>query len=342
MSNISTWSKTAASNNSAAPNGWPETTMLINQINDTGREMMAAVRTQWESKEWLDYGHAPTYASASSFTVAGDQTAAYHANRPIKCTDATALYGKVSSSSYASPNTTVNVTLDSGSLSGSLSAVALGSAATGYPVGVDGIRGISAFLKTLLDDADASAVLATLGIAAAMPTTGDAKLTFKAAADSGWVLADDKSIGDASSGATGRANADTSALFTLLWTNISDTYAPVSTGRGLSAAADFAAHKTLTLPRTLGRALAVAGSGAGLTARALGEYLGEETHTLITSEMPAHTHTDRHLLDTSGANVGYSGLTGSAVGPQITGSTGGDGAHNNMQPTSFLNVMIKL
>jgi hypothetical protein len=94
-------------------------------------------------------------------------------------------------------------------------------------------------------------------------STGDAKLTYKTVADNGWVLMDDKTIGDASSSATGRANADTEALFTLLWTNIIDQWAPVSSGRGGSAAADFAAHKTIALPKTLGRALA--GYGIGTT-----------------------------------------------------------------------------
>lgn len=92
-------------------------------------------------------------------------------------------------------------------------------------------------------------------------TTGDVKLTLKTVADVSWVLMDDKSIGSATSGATGRANADTSALYTLIWTNVIDQWAPVATGRGGSAAADFAANKALTLPKTLGRALAGYGTG---------------------------------------------------------------------------------
>ena len=92
-------------------------------------------------------------------------------------------------------------------------------------------------------------------------TTGDGKLTLKTAVDVGWVMANDLSIGSASSGATGRANADTSALYSLIWTNMVDQYAPVATGRGGSAAADFAANKAMFLPKTLGRALAIGGTG---------------------------------------------------------------------------------
>lgn len=92
--------------------------------------------------------------------------------------------------------------------------------------------------------------------------TGDAKLTYDDTADPGWIRANDTTIGNASSGATGRANADTEALFTLLWNKIANQWAPVSSGRGASAAADYAANKTLALSKSLGRALAVAGTGS--------------------------------------------------------------------------------
>lgn len=97
--------------------------------------------------------------------------------------------------------------------------------------------------------------------------TGDVKLTLATTAPAGWVLADDGTIGNALSGATTRANEDTADLFILLWNNVSDTEAPVSGGRGLSAVDDFDAGKTITLTRMLGRALAISGSGSGLTAR---------------------------------------------------------------------------
>lgn len=105
--------------------------------------------------------------------------------------------------------------------------------------------------------------------------TGMVECGVYSAAKSGWVKLDDGTIGDASSGATTRANADTEELFTLLWGQVPDTWCPVSGGRGASAAADFSAHKTLTLFKTLGRAIACAGSGAGLTPRVVGENLGK-------------------------------------------------------------------
>jgi hypothetical protein len=51
-----------------------------------------------------------TYASASSFTVAGDQTVKYSKGARLKFTQTTTVkYAVVISSSYSSPNTTVNI-----------------------------------------------------------------------------------------------------------------------------------------------------------------------------------------------------------------------------------------
>jgi len=125
MSAISEWSTVAASNNAAAPDGFPEN-MKPSQVNDAARELMAAVRTQWEDKEWFDYGDTPTRTANDTFTVPGDQTANYTVNRPIRCTDSSTLYGYITGSTYTAV-TTCTVSLDSGNLSASLSAVALGT-----------------------------------------------------------------------------------------------------------------------------------------------------------------------------------------------------------------------
>jgi microcystin-dependent protein len=173
-------------------------------------------------------------------------------------------------------------------------------------------------------------------------TTGDVKTSLKTTADAGWVMMNDGTLGDASSGATTRANADTQALFTLLWTNVSNANCPVSSGRGASAAADFAAHKTIALPKMRGRALASAGSGSGLSARALGDVVGEETHTLSVTEMPAHQHGMGWHIKAAIGTIGGSYYMGDSSPDDLTEPAGGGAAHNNMQPTSFVNFMIKL
>jgi hypothetical protein len=52
--------------------------------------------------------------------------------------------------------------------------------------------------------------------AAAVWSTGDVKTTLKTTADTGWILVNDGTIGNASSGATTLASATTSSLFSLI------------------------------------------------------------------------------------------------------------------------------
>ena len=58
---------------------------------------------------------------------------------------------------------------------------------------------------------------------------------------------------------------------------------------------------------------------------------GAETHTLITDEIPAHTHTYTAVLGTG--DPGGTGGSGSSLNTGLTtGSTGGGSAHENMPP----------
>lgn len=119
----------------------------------------------------------------------------------------------------------------------------------------------------------------------------------------GAVRLNGRTIGNASSGATERANADTEDLYTFLWNNLANGQAAVSTGRGASAAADYAANKTIALldlrrgtlfgvddmGNTAAGGLTVAPftNGAATTP---GSIVGTNAHTLTTAELPAHLH----------------------------------------------------
>jgi len=184
-------------------------------------------------------------------------------------------------------------------------------------------------------------------ITALTPPTGRLQPTWQATPDTGWIMLDDGTIGDASSSATNRANADTSALFTLLWTNCTDGEAAVSGGRGANAAADFAAHKTIALPKSLSRLMGVAGAGSGLTSRALGVTAGAET---VAAEMPSHTHGGMLSVGTT-INVAASESPGDPLVPTSTGfgtggttgsASSGDGTMSIMPPSAFCNWMVKL
>ncbi|HLE35652.1 MAG TPA: carbohydrate binding domain-containing protein, partial [Candidatus Acidoferrales bacterium] len=59
---------------------------------------------------WFAPNETWTYASATTFTVPGDQTVKYHKGTKIKLTQTTEKYFYVIGSSYGAPNTTVTVT----------------------------------------------------------------------------------------------------------------------------------------------------------------------------------------------------------------------------------------
>lgn len=76
-----------------------------------------------------------------------------------------------------------------------------------------------------------------------------------------------------------------------------------------------------------------------LTARSLGDYAGEETHALTIAEIPSHTHFYNEIT------TGPTGIQGGATDGEVTATssaTGGSTAHNNIQPSTFLNWFIKL
>ena len=179
---ISSYSTTPANNNSAAPNGAPEG-MLPGDVNNVIRQNMADIRSWYQAAAWIDLGDTPTYASTTTFTVPGDQTAFYTVNRRIRCTDATTLYGYISSSVYVA-STTVTVVLDSGSLSASLTAVAVSLIdPANYPIAAEGISGAIGS-STTID----SVVIGGTTPAAGSFTTGSfsSAVTSTKSADSGY------------------------------------------------------------------------------------------------------------------------------------------------------------
>ncbi len=58
---------------------------------------------------------------------------------------------------------------------------------------------------------------------------------------------------------------------------------------------------------------------------------GAETHTLSTGELPAHTHTVDKYNASGGSGEGVQ-TGGNVTGTVTSNSTGGGGAHNNLQP----------
>ena len=162
--------------------------------------------------------------------------------------------------------------------------------------------------------------------------TGSMKLWGASSAPAGYVLGDGSAISR-----TG-ANA---ALFAVYGT----TY---GSGNGTT---------TFNVPDFRGRVPVGVGTGTGggasgtgaptggsaLTAVSLGTWKGEESHTMTTAELVAHTHTVP--TNTASSNVGSQSVpqSVSAANSSVTSaSEGGSTAFNVIQPVMGVNIIIKL
>lgn len=106
---LKSYSTTPGSNNSAAPNGFPEG-MLPSAVNNAAREMMARLAEWYADAEWILRNDAITAYTGSTITITGDVTAKYTANRAIRLDENASRVGIITGSSYSAPSTTVTIT----------------------------------------------------------------------------------------------------------------------------------------------------------------------------------------------------------------------------------------
>jgi microcystin-dependent protein len=202
-------------------------------------------------------------------------------------------------------------------------------------------------------------------------STGDVKWRPVDDVLTGFVRINGRTLGNATSGASERANADTQSLFTFLWNTFPDAICPVLGGRGASAVSDFGASKQITLLDMRFRSpfgldtmgAAAAGRAAGVTfatgnSTTQASQGGEGAHTLAVSEMPAHNHPGSTAVNAGqsatqfvtnvasgptsdvqgGSCVGLGTITKANVqGSDFTSTLsiatqGGGGTHNTMPP----------
>jgi microcystin-dependent protein len=114
---------------------------------------------------------------------------------------------------------------------------------------------------------------------------------------------------------------------------------------------------TFALPDLQGRAAMAPGQGLGLSLRDLGEIGGEESVSLLQTEIPVHTHafstglrpsdgvSPGNVAPGTGNNmyVSASGATMKTASLQALASAGGSLPHNNMQPylTLYFNIALQ-
>jgi microcystin-dependent protein len=136
-----------------------------------------------------------------------------------------------------------------------------------------------------------------------------------AAAPTGWLLCDGSAV----------SRTTYAALFSAIGTTF-------GAGDGST---------TFTLPNFKGKVL-VGLNGADSDFDAINETGGEKTHTLTTDEIPPlDVAISSSWTVATGANTNITRVTDTAEGGFTVKTSGGSGAHNNLQPYITINYIIK-
>jgi hypothetical protein len=167
MANLRKWS-TSASGNSSVAGGANTINYAEGQapgsVNNSAREVMAQIRSIYVPQEWgwVEHSATASVASQTVFKLAGDQTTNWTAARRWRLKSAsTTRYGTIVSSSFTS-ETTITVTVDSGSLSASHSLAALAAIdANHIPLGYVTSAGLATTLGSYITSDSLSAGKAT-------------------------------------------------------------------------------------------------------------------------------------------------------------------------------------
>ena len=355
---VGKYSTTASSNETVQSTNFAEG-MAPSDVNNAARETMANMRSMYNQigEGFIEYGdgdgeYTVTRSDADTITItsSANLTSIYYAGRPIRILDggSNTVTGAISSSSYSSPNLTVN-----------LSGISL---ASGNPTKVELGPAIKAGGgRVILDDDEDSFISASTDDQVDITVGGTAQVEVK-----------DGSIGpttdsDVDLGTTAKRFKD-AFVDTLTTTNNATVTGNLTvggnisvTGTGLAEAAypvgSIYMNFNATDPNTLlgFGSWSRFGEGKMLISQLSSdsdfdtgeETGGAKTHQLTIAEMPAHDHPRGSNSNGAGFtdDAGTGGLQGYMGGDQTFGtfdarlaSQGGDAAHNNMPP--FITVYM--
>ena len=287
---ITAWSTTANVNGNRLVSGNYLEQQSPSTLNDAGRSVMAQIRSWANDLEWFEYGtgsNTVTYTrvSATSVSMPTDCVNQFHVNRRVKIIDGTGatVYGRITSSTYSSPNTTLTFEFDSGSLG------------SGNPTSV--AYGIVSATNTSLPS---------------VVPTGTILMTGGASADSGYLFCD----------GTAYSRTTYSALFTKVSTtygvgdgsstfNVPDLQAKFPLGKSGSHALGTTGGAFAQTPTG-----SISSSFTGNPFTPLGNISVSGTvagHQLSVSEMPSHNHLITHAGGGTSAN-----WTHPTYGPSVT------------------------
>jgi hypothetical protein len=163
-----------------------------------------------------------------------------------------------------------------------------------------------------------------------------------------WIEPSGGTVGDASSGSSIRANADTFALFSASWA-LNATVAPIftsggsSSSRGATAAADFAAHKRITVPDMRGMFLRALDDGRGVdTSRLLGSQQAMSTSASGLSASATSTFTGDSLTSSGTVSLTNSGGAGGGIARGSGSPVASSGIAVSGTPTGTVSTSVSL
>lgn len=189
--------------------------------------------------------------------------------------------------------------------------------------------------------------------------TGDEKVRYGTGVISGFVRENGLTIGNGGSGASERANADTQVLWIYLYGI--DPNLAVSGGRTGNALNDYNSNKQLTLPDMRGRVngfLADMGNSASTvltattcaTPTVLGFSCGNQTVTLLSTNLPPYTPAGTVATTIWASNIGNGAQSINGYWPNVAGTqfstgitstfTGTPAVGWNSTPFSLLQPMM--
>ena len=129
---VSSFSTVASDNGNRLPSGTAIENMSPSQINDGIRALMQCVREWYNEGEWIEYGSGNgvvtyTRTGDNSLSIPANVVTQFHANRRVKVLDGSGntLYGRVTASTFSSPNTNLTLEFDGGATLGSGSPVSV-------------------------------------------------------------------------------------------------------------------------------------------------------------------------------------------------------------------------
>jgi microcystin-dependent protein len=178
--------------------------------------------------------------------------------------------------------------------------------------------------------------------------SGDGSTTFSLPDGRGRVAAGKDNMGGTSAGRLVVNLNGTTTAGSAVVTGLSSTanlavgmgvFGATMPGSAVIASIDSATQVTLNTGVGVTAGTATALRFGMMDATALGATGGTQAHKLVASQMPAHTHQYGAVTNTGAS--GIAGGTGYTTPLTASGSTGGDQAHPNVQPTLILNKIIK-